>query len=474
MNENVTQLFMHTINKPFLSDHITSVRNAFTVAHSSYTIYFKNTAFTATTAAVGIPASPHFVDTFPLLPPPLLSFSNSPLQYASKPKTIIEGDEDDDDKVIENSESLRCKTTSRGSRGKRGVVENDHNLDAPSPVSSPAPLVSMESWTKVLKRRRRSKKVRSPKRVENDEEEDVERSPKVEEVVAVPPPPVASESAHDVSKMLEATRLHYHSNFADNRGHINHSPRVMRVITWNRSFRGLLNVDDSKDDFDSEEHETHGTVLDKVLAWEKKLYDEVKVLKKLHCTNSEALEKAKVAEYIKALNNWLKLNLIPIENNLKEKVSSPPRIQRPPIQGLLLAWHDHLEKLPDDVARTAIHNFAAVINTIMIHQKEEIKMKEKCEDTRKELSLKARQFKDCNMVVEKQFAVETVKKGSEEEEESYKWLCFQVREKSITSLKTRLPKLFGVLSDFAYCCSEMYRSLRSKSPHNPSESSTRE
>lgn len=28
----------------------------------------------------------------------------------------------------------------------------------------------------------------------------------------------ASESAQEVSKMLEATRLHYHSNFADNRG----------------------------------------------------------------------------------------------------------------------------------------------------------------------------------------------------------------------------------------------------------------
>lgn len=28
----------------------------------------------------------------------------------------------------------------------------------------------------------------------------------------------ASESAHEVSKMLEANRLHYHSNFADNRG----------------------------------------------------------------------------------------------------------------------------------------------------------------------------------------------------------------------------------------------------------------
>lgn len=60
-------------------------------------------------------------------------------------------------------------------------------------------------------------------------------------------------------------------------GHIDHSARVMRVITWNRSFRGLSNIDDTKDDFDSDENETHATVLDKLLAWEKKLYDEVKV-----------------------------------------------------------------------------------------------------------------------------------------------------------------------------------------------------
>jgi hypothetical protein len=61
-------------------------------------------------------------------------------------------------------------------------------------------------------------------------------------------------------------------------GHIDHSTRVMRVITWNRSFKALNNDnDDGKDDFDSEEQETHATVLDKLLAWEKKLYDEVKV-----------------------------------------------------------------------------------------------------------------------------------------------------------------------------------------------------
>lgn len=62
-----------------------------------------------------------------------------------------------------------------------------------------------------------------------------------------------------------------------NTGHIDHSARVMRVITWNRSFRGVSNGDGAKDDVDSEEFETHATVLDKLLAWEKKLYEEVKV-----------------------------------------------------------------------------------------------------------------------------------------------------------------------------------------------------
>ncbi|GKV43390.1 hypothetical protein SLEP1_g50686 [Rubroshorea leprosula] len=121
----------------------------------------------------------------------------------------------------------------------------------------------------------------------------------------------ASESAQEVSKLLEATKLHYHSNFADNRGHIDHSARVMRVITWNRSFRGDFQDRGVKDDFDLEENETHATVLDKLLAWEKKLYEEVKAgelmkfeyqrkvatLNKLkkRGTNSEALEKAKAA-----------------------------------------------------------------------------------------------------------------------------------------------------------------------------------
>ncbi|KAL6584683.1 hypothetical protein OROMI_003972 [Orobanche minor] len=413
----------------------------------------------------------------------------------------------------------------------------------------------------------------------------------------------ASESAHEVSRMLEATRLHYHSNFADKKGNINHSERVMRVITWNRSFRNLPNNDDELDDFDSEEHETHATVLDKMLAWEKKLYDEVKAgeqmkheyqkkvasLNKLkkRGSNTEALEKMKAAvshlhtryivdmqsmdstvseinrlrdeqlypklvalvdgmatmwetirlqhenkskivqalrlldisqspketsqhhhdrtrqlggvvqewhanlselmsqqkEYIKSLNNWLKLNLIPIDTNWKEKVSSPGRPQNPPIQMLLLAWHDNLEKLPDEPAKATINNFAAIIKTIWQYQKDELELKNKCSDTRKELNRKTRDFEnwankymhkrtppdemdpdrlgDEDLIAEKRMVVEAAKQKLEEDEEAYHKLCIHVREKSLVSLKSHLPELFRALSDFSLACSDMYRYLRS-------------
>ncbi|CAN4086781.1 unnamed protein product [Withania somnifera] len=407
----------------------------------------------------------------------------------------------------------------------------------------------------------------------------------------------ASESAHEVSKMLEANRLHYHSNFADNRGHIDHSARVMRVITWNRSFRGLQNADDGLDDFDSEEHETHATVLDKMLAWEKKLYDEVKAgeqmkleyqrkvasLNKLkkRGTHTDSLERVKAIvshlhtryivdmqsmdstvseinrlrdeqlypklvalvdgmaimwesmrgyhvsqskivqalrsldisqspkettehhhertlqlyvvvqewhsqfdklviyqkQYIKALNNWLKLNLIPIDTNLKEKVSSPQRPQNPPILALVHAWHDYLEKLPDELARTAIYNFSA----------EEVKLRDRCEDTRRELNKKNRQYEDWyhkhmqrrtppdemdpesapedNLVVDRQLQLEALRKRLEDEEDMYQKQCLQVRDKSLTSLRSRLPELFGAMSEFSLACADMYSDLRSIAKH---------
>uniref|UniRef100_A0A0D9WG70 DUF632 domain-containing protein n=1 Tax=Leersia perrieri TaxID=77586 RepID=A0A0D9WG70_9ORYZ len=413
----------------------------------------------------------------------------------------------------------------------------------------------------------------------------------------------ASESAGEVSKVLEANRMHYHSNFVDTRGHIDHSARVMKIITWNRSFRAMQNGDDGKDDFENDEWETLATVIDKILAWEKKLYDEVKAgelmkleyqrkvallnRQKKHNAATEVLEKTKAAvthlhtryivdmqsmdstvseiqhlrdnqlyprlldladrmakmwedmhlhhqnqlktvlnlksvdisdshietsdhhhshtrqlrdivekwtanfsdlmsyqkEYINALYSWLKLNLIPIESSLKEKVASPPRVQQPPVKALLQAWNEHLTKLPDDIAKGAIVSFRAVLDTILSVQDEELKQKETCEHTRKEYMRKARAFEDWyhkhaqrrafdvdpesgegtsqkDVVAEKRFAVESLKNKLDDEVEAHNKLSKQVREKSLSILKAHLPELFRALTDFSHNSFDMYSKLR--------------
>ncbi|KAK1261364.1 hypothetical protein QJS04_geneDACA020503 [Acorus gramineus] len=382
----------------------------------------------------------------------------------------------------------------------------------------------------------------------------------------------------------------------------------MRVITWNRSFRGIPNTDEGKDDFDSDESETHATVLDKLLAWEKKLYDEVKAgelmkieyqkkvallnKQKKRNSNPEALEKTKAAsmdstvseiqrlrdaqlypklvklvdgmakmwetmcdnhekqlniamsnlkhvkpinapketskqhqqtttglhnilsewhhnfemlfthqkEYIQALNNWLKLNLVPIESSIREKVSSPPRVQRPPILSLIHAWHEHLDKIPFELAKSAIQRFTAIMNTIMLLQQEEMKQKEKCEEAKREYVKKSRVFEDWNMkyqqkkiptaseaesgedtmtttttqndpLKERLYQVELSKNKWEEEVELHQKLCRQVREKSLGNLKIHLPELFRALWDFSGAFSETYKNLSSIAHQNQEDHS---
>ncbi|XP_074563620.1 protein ALTERED PHOSPHATE STARVATION RESPONSE 1-like [Curcuma longa] len=417
----------------------------------------------------------------------------------------------------------------------------------------------------------------------------------------------ASESTHDVSKMLEATRMHYHSNFADSRGHIDHSARVMRVITWNRSFKGVSGTEGSKDDFDDDDDkwETHATVLDKILAWEKKLYEEVKAgelmkieyqwkaalldRQKNRGVSTETLERTKAVvshlqtrlivdmqsvdstvfeierlrdkqlypklvdlvdgmakmwqvmlkhhsdqlkitvhlnaldisnapketsevqykrtlqlhqivkawhthfcklvshqkAYVAVLNNWLKLNIIPIETGLKdrEKESSS---HRPPIQPFVHTWHDHLEKIPHEPAAKAIQSFSAVIETILTLQDEEIKQKEKCEEMHREYLRKNGAFENWHQknahrmmkstvgapegaegatvkdqMEERRSYVQSLKTALEGELDAHRTLLKQLREKTVTSLKTHLPELFRAMSEFADLCTRMYTSLKS-------------
>lgn len=406
----------------------------------------------------------------------------------------------------------------------------------------------------------------------------------------------ASESAHDVSKKLEATRMHYHSNHADSRGHIDHSTKIMHVITWNRSFKNLPDHEDLNDNFEIDDRfETHAAVLDRMLAWEKKLYDEVKAgelmktdyqkkvsllqKQKKRGVKLETLEKTKAAvsqlhtryivdmqsmdstvseinrlrdrqlfpklmdlvdgmakmwssmyrhhrsqfliisgirgfeippiprettdshyiqtcelrdivrewhtqfeklmdnqkAYIRALNAWLKLNLIPIESNIKEKVSSPPRLVDPPIKHLLHAWHDELERLPIELAKTAIKTFAEVISTIVHLQEEEVNLRRRCDETRRDLNRKKAQFEDWHQkylerqtaetqnidpVEDRKRTIEELEIRLREEEGHHLRHARQVREKSLANLRTHLPELFRNMSDFAYFCKDMYNNLR--------------
>ncbi|CAL0335295.1 unnamed protein product [Lupinus luteus] len=598
-----------------------SARNAFAAAHSAYSTYLKSTSaalsdfidgeintnssqFSSSSVPPPLSASQQ---PFQIPPPPLQRSVTMPEIKLNQPgsnsvETIIE--EDEQDLELENDEI------------HRKVFEGKH--DEEEVVAPPVVTAAV-----VVEGKESSGKKKSVNLIEIFNEVDDHFLN-------------AFESAHEVSKMLEATRVHYHSNFADNKGHIDHSARVMQVITWNRSFRGIPNLDDGKYDFNLEDQETHATVLDKLLAWEKKLYDEVKAgelmkfeyqkkvasLNKLKKkgTNSVALAKAKAAvsqlhtryivdmqsldstvseinrlrdqvlyrrlselvdgsadvlaiadsfmfryyvpfllekfdthdvkwmatmwgimqanhekqssivallrsldvsqsptetsehhhdrtyqllivvqewqsqfeklvnnqkAYIKALISWLKLNHGPINSNLNEKVSSPGRVKSPPIQSFLLAWHDYLEKLPDELASTAITNFAAVIDTIFKQQQEEIVSERKCEETRNELDRKTRQFEEWynkymqrkisdkhdpntqvnndpdEVVIEKKFLVDQVKKRLDNEEEAYANQCLQVRQKSLVSLKSLLPKIFKAMSDFSLECSIMYSQLRS-------------
>ncbi|XP_047074400.1 nitrate regulatory gene2 protein-like [Lolium rigidum] len=412
----------------------------------------------------------------------------------------------------------------------------------------------------------------------------------------------ASESAKEVSTLLEANMMHYHSNFANNAKGQGHDAYVLRHITWKRSFSGLQNGDDGKDDFENDPSETLVTVVDKILAWEKKLYHEVKAgeIMKLEYQrkvaslnrqkkNNAAIdvqEKTKAAvthlhtryivdmqpmystvseiqhlrdnqlyqklldladrmakmwedmhmhhanqlktvldlkladisdsnietsahhhshmhqlrdivekwnlhfsdlisyqkEYINALYSWLKLNTIPIEISLEEKVASPPRMQQPPVKALLQFWNEHLAKLPVDLARHAIISFRAVLDTILSVQDKELKQKEYCNQLHKEYARKAQAFEDWyhkhgqgrtfefpesgegtsqkDAISEKRFAVESLKNKLDDEVEVHNKLSKQVRVKSLSILKAHLPELFRALTDFSSASFDMHSQLR--------------
>ncbi|XP_044471111.1 nitrate regulatory gene2 protein-like isoform X2 [Mangifera indica] len=631
-------------------------RNAFAAGHSGYAVSLKNVGAAlseyaqgeaeynqeeslqpvdATPAPPPPPPPPSSIERLPPPPPPPPNFSPSPIKRAFSLPSIprkhtheidhgaiieeddgVDNDDEEEDEVEargNNGDKLKNKKQlNKGVGRSHGEMMSSATTLPRTPVMTSVPKAAWDYFFMVDEHLAGTK-------LEKAEEKVIEHAKTAPPEFSSRKAGVnlmhmlsqiddhflkASQSSYEISNMLETTKVHYHSNFADNRSFVDHSARVMRVITWNKSFRGISNGEGGKDEVNLEESETLANVLDKMLAWEKKLYEEVKqgeltkreYQRKIKVLNkhkkrgatAESLEKTKAAvaylhtrfivdmqcmdstvtevnclrdeelypklvalvdgmskmwktmsehhdsqleivtdlkslevtnaprettkqhydrtrqlcssvnlwhsqfeklvnhkkQFIQFLNSWLKSNLIPIESSLKERVSSPSRPPNPPILALLHSWNDNLEKLPDELAKSAISSFAAVINTIILLQEEEMKLKEKCDETRKEYIRKSQAFgewchkyqkrnasseseagksEDANVkdaVMERQFVVESLKKRLDEEVEDHNRHCLQVREKSLGSLKIRLPELFRAMSDYTHTCSDAYERLR--------------
>lgn len=189
---------------------------------------------------------------------------------------------------------------------------------------------------------------------------------------------------------------------------------------------------------------------------------------KIWCTEFQKLIQHQ-KNYIKSLDNWLKHNLIiTINHNLKP--------QYPKIESLLGAWFDELDKLPKEDTITAMGKFAEDIHTIAQLQSNKTKMKEKCDETRKELSKVSQKFEkwcnkdiakklssyeidDIEVIEEQKIVVEALKLRLVVEEETYEKLCVEMKDMMVVNLTTRLPEVLKAVSEFARACSVMYKNL---------------
>ncbi|KAH9294954.1 hypothetical protein KI387_038542 [Taxus chinensis] len=205
----------------------------------------------------------------------------------------------------------------------------------------------------------------------------------------------AYESGKEVCRMLEANKVHYHSSFPETKGKprtsrlfipysiccfkdpgetVAHEPSswALKLITWNRSTSSLSSssktpfVSISKDDIDDSSSDfvedlcmisgSHASTLERLYAWEKKLYDEVKAeecirrvyeKKRAQLRNQETEGKSqqvidKTRAAIKDLHSRIRVGIHAVDSvsmriqRLRDEELQPQLVEL--IQGLVRMW----------------------------------------------------------------------------------------------------------------------------------------
>ncbi|TQD87269.1 hypothetical protein C1H46_027168 [Malus baccata] len=270
----------------------------------------------------------------------------------------------------------------------------------------------------------------------------------------------AATAGDQVSEMLETSRAQLDRSFRQLKKTVYHSSSVLSSLSSTWSSKPPLAVK-YRLDAGSLNSEPGGSkslcsTFERLLAWEKKLYEEVKVdilcpkgvnemegrfmymwrsmhqyhevqndivqqvrglvnrsakgdaTSELHRQATRDLESAVSAwhssfcrlikfkrDFIRSVHGWFKLTLLPVNNDMTFNVHN----ESSDVYSFCDEWKLALERVPDTVASEAINSFINVVHVISVKQSEELKIKKRTETASKELEKKASSLRN----IEKKF-----------------------------------------------------------------------
>ncbi|CAA0813260.1 Protein of unknown function (DUF630 and DUF632 [Striga hermonthica] len=190
-------------------------------------------------------------------------------------------------------------------------------------------------------------------------------------------------------------------------------------------------------------------------------------------------------EFIRSLNAWLKLVLLPLNND------DPQNNDTKEYSGtfaFLEEWKLALERIPDPVASEAIQSLNNVIHSISLKQTEEIKSRKRVEIVRKELEKKALAISDIEKkyyssystvgigsrdkgpvldvqdpLAEKKAELEVFRRRVEDETVSHSKAVEVTRAMTLSNMQTGLPSVFQAMTGFSASMAEALEAVCRKS-----------
>ncbi|GER27384.1 hypothetical protein STAS_03095 [Striga asiatica] len=172
-------------------------------------------------------------------------------------------------------------------------------------------------------------------------------------------------------------------------------------------------------------------------------------------------------EFIRSLHAWLKLVLLPLNND------DPQNKEYSGTFAFLEEWKLALDRIPDPVAAEAIQSLNNVVRSISLKQTEEIKSRKRVEIVRKELEKKALAISDIEKkyyngsvldpLAEKKAELAGFRRRVEDEMVSHSKAVEVTRAMTLSNMQTGLPNVFQAMTGFSASMVEALETVCRKS-----------